>query len=160
MYLHHEGDAHQQLCRFGADGVHSVSGSTTKTYTVVPAGAGPSDPVTARAGASVRLNWTNSDPFAVTLHLGNKEPARWVFSRELLAHGGGSGAVRIRHGLVTGIELISPAQRITVRLCVYWIERFVRYTQDVMPLGTEPGPAHLSEQEWAAQIARLVEGQG
>jgi hypothetical protein len=79
-----------------------------------------------------------------------------VFARELLANGGGIGDVRVRHGLITSIELDGPTEQIALRLSVTWVEQFIGYTQDVLPLGSEPDLTEL--EDWTTGLTRLVEG--
>jgi hypothetical protein len=159
-YQHREGDAHQWLCRFGIDNHHTVTGTTTKTAITVRDHGEGDDAALSCSGSLVSLSWNTADPFAVTLLIHDKltgEPTSWQFSRDLLVNGGGVGDVRIRHGLVTSIELDSPSEHMVLRLCVTWTERFIGYTEEVMPLGTEPSLADAGELEWSNMLARLVD---
>jgi sporulation and cell division protein SsgA len=154
-YQHREGDAHQWLCRFGIDDRHCVTGTTTKTAITERGGEGR-----ANAGSLASLSWNTTDPYAITLlvHDETGEAAEWVFARELLVNGGGLGDVRVRHGLVTSLELDSPAKDITLRLSVTWVEQFLHYTQEVMPLGQEPSLVDVGELEWTTELEWLVDG--
>jgi len=159
-YQHREGNAQQWLCRFGIDNHHTVTGTTTKTAVTVRDHDEDDDMTTSRSGSLVSLSWNTADPFAITLLAHDNitgEPSTWVFGRELLIEGGGLGDVRVRHGLVTSLELDSDLEHVVVRLDVAWVERFISYTEEVMPLGTEPSLAEVSEQEWTALLSRLVD---
>lgn len=159
-YQHREGDSHQWLCRFGIDNHHTVTGTTAKTAISVRDHDEDDYATTSRAGSLVSLSWNTADPYAITLLVHDNltgEPSTWVFGRELLIEGGGLGDVRVRHGLVTSIELDSPTERMVLRLCVTWTERFISYTEEVMPLGTEPSLADTGDQEWTSMLARLVD---
>jgi sporulation and cell division protein SsgA len=159
-YQHREGDAHQWLCRFGIDDRHCVTGTTTKTAITERGGEGR-----ATSGSLASLSWNTTDPYAITLLVHDDETgeaAEWVFARELLVDGGGIGDVRIRHGLVTSLELDAPAGSdrpdLTLRLSVTWVEHFLRYTQEVMPLGQEPSLVDVGELEWTTELEWLVDG--
>jgi hypothetical protein len=154
-YQHREGDAHQWMVRFGIDDRHCVTGTTTKTAISVRG----QDVTPSRSGSLVSLSWNTTDPYAITLLVHDEqtgEPTTWVFARELLANGGGIGDVRVRHGLITSIELDGPTEQIALRLSVTWVEQFVGYTQDVLPLGSEPDLTEL--EDWTNGLTRLVEG--
>jgi hypothetical protein len=155
-YQHREGDAHQWLCRFGIDDRHCVTGTTTKTA-ITERNGEPSS----TSGSLVSLSWNTTDPYAITLLVHDDETGaatQWVFARELLVDGGGLGDVRIRHGLVTSLELDSPEKDITLRLSVTWVEQFLHHTQEVMPLGQEPSLVDVGELEWTTELEWLVDG--
>jgi hypothetical protein len=154
-YQHREGADDQWLSCFGTDGTHAVVACTTKTLVVFR-----DEWFRDHTGTPVSLNWSTTDPYAVALLLHDDEITSWTFARELLAEGGGLGDVRIRHGLVTSVELDSRKLRITLRLPVAWVEDFLRHTEDVMPLGTEPSLCEVGEREWSAELARLTDRQG
>lgn len=152
-YQHREGDAQQWMVRFGIDDRHCVTGTTTKTAISVPG----QDVSPSRAGSLVSLSWNTTDPYAITLLVHDDltgEPTTWVFARELLVNGGGIGDVQIRHGLITSLALNGP-EPIMLRLSVAWVEQFIGYTQDVVPLGAEPDLTEL--EDWTTGLARLVE---
>lgn len=155
-YQHREGDAHQWLCRFGIDDRHCVTGTTTKTAITERSGEGRSS-----SGSLASLSWNTTDPYAITLLVHDDETgeaATWVFARELLVNGGGIGDVRVRHGLITSLELDSPARDITLRLSVTWVEQFLQHTHEVMPLGQEPSLVDVGELEWTTELEWLVDG--
>jgi hypothetical protein len=154
-YQFREGDDQQWLSCFGAGTTHTVVGSSTRTA-VTSRDGGRLD----QTGTPVSLSWSTTDPYAVVLLLHDDEVTSWTFSRELLADGGGLGNVRVRHGLVTGVELDSPTLRTTLRLSVTWVEDFLRLTQEVMPLGTEPSFAEIGEPAWSRELARLSDWPG
>ena len=114
-----------------------------------------------RSGSLASLSWNTTDPFAITLLIHDDETgeaSEWVFARELLVNGGGIGDVRVRHGLVTSLELDSPTADLTLRLSVTWVEQFLHYTQEVMPLGQEPSLVDVGELEWTTELEWLVDG--
>ncbi|WNV83975.1 SsgA family sporulation/cell division regulator [Umezawaea sp. Da 62-37] len=159
-YQHREGDAHQWLCRFGIDNRHCVTGTTTKTAITVR-GGDETGVAESRSGSLVSLSWNTTDPYAITMLVHDDESGEadtWVFARELLIEGGGIGDVRVRHGLVTSLELDSPEKDITLRLSVTWVEHFLRYTEDVMPLGREPSLVDVTELEWTTELEWLADG--
>jgi sporulation and cell division protein SsgA len=154
-YQHREGDDHQWLCRFGTNGTHTVVGCSTKTVVV-----SRDEWFRDRTGTPVSLSWSTTDPYAVVLLLHEDEVTSWTFSRELLAEGGGLGDVRVRHGLVTSVELDSRKLLITLRLSATWVEEFLRHTEDVMPLGAEPSLCDIGEPAWSRELARLSDRLG
>ena len=151
-YRHREGDDQQWLSCFGVENTHTVLGSSTRTVIMSRDGWRRN-----QTGTPVSLNWSTTDPYAVTLLLHDDEVTSWTFSRELLSEGGGLGDVRVRHGLVTSLELDSRKLRVTLRLSVTWIEEFLRHTEDVMPLGTEPSVCEIGEPAWSDELARLCD---
>jgi hypothetical protein len=154
-YQHREGDDQQWLSCFGSDTTHTVVGSSSKTVIMSRDGW-----CRDQLGTPVSLSWSTTDPYAVVLLLHDDEITSWTFSRELLAEGGGHGDVRVRHGLVTSVELDSRRLRVILRLSVTWVEQFLRYTQDVMPLGTEPSLTEIGEPAWETELARLADWPG
>ncbi|HWO66646.1 MAG TPA: SsgA family sporulation/cell division regulator [Umezawaea sp.] len=154
-YQFREGDDQQWLSCFGAGTTHTVVGSSNKTVVMSRDGWRRN-----QTGIPVSLSWSTTDPFAVVLLLHDDEITSWTFSRELLAEGGGLGDVRVRHGLVTSVELDSRNLRITLRLSVTWVEDFLRHTQDAMPLGTEPSLSEIGEPAWSTELARLSDWPG
>jgi hypothetical protein len=154
-YQHREGDDDQWLSCYGTDGTHTVVGSSTRTVVM-----SRDEWFRDRTGTPVSLSWSTTDPYAVALLLHDDEVTSWTFARELLAEGGGLGDVRVRHGLVTSVELDSRKLRITLRLSVAWVEEFLRHTEDVMPLGTEPSLCEIGEPAWSTELARLSDRLG